>query len=57
MANEKIKLEMFCKKVPQWKLAMVLGISEATLGRKFRVELSEEEQAKIMKILEEWKDD
>lgn len=54
MANEQIKYEMFRKKIPQWKLANVLGISETTMGRKLRVELSDTKREEILNIIENW---
>lgn len=38
----------------QWKLAEILGISETTLVRKLRKELSQDEQEKIIKLIKEY---
>ena len=39
--------------VSLWMVAQVMGISEATMTRKLRNELSEEEKQQILKIIEE----
>ena len=36
-----------------WQIASRLGIGEATMTRKMRVELSSEEKAKVLSIIEE----
>lgn len=35
----------------QWKLAKILGMGETTLSRKFREDLPEEEQLRIVSII------
>ena len=42
MANEEIRCKAKAHRIPLWKLACELGISEATLTRWLRVEMSEE---------------
>lgn len=44
----------YCKMlhVPLWKVAKYLNISEATMTRRLRNELSESEKKKIMKVAE-----
>lgn len=55
MANNDIRLKAKGCGVPIWKIAAKLGISEPTMTRKLRFELSEAE-AKIFKIIEELKE-
>lgn len=38
----------------QWQLAKLLNISEATITRKMRTELPQEEQKKIIAQIHEW---
>lgn len=54
-ANQNIRFSLKENNVPQWMLADKMGISEFTLVRKFRKELSEEEQNKILNIIKELK--
>lgn len=56
MANKDIRLKAKGCGVPIWKIAAKLGISEPTMTRKLRFELSEAEKAKIFKIIEELKE-
>ena len=56
MANKDIRLKAKGCGVPFWKIAAKLGISEPTMTRKLRFELSEAEKAKIFKIIEELKE-
>ena len=42
--------------VPQWKLARLLGVSEITVWRRLREELPEEEQDRIVALIESGKD-
>ena len=39
----------------QWQLAQILGIDESVLSRKLRYELPEEEQDRIVALIEETK--
>lgn len=52
MANEYIREAARRRGVRFWQIADVLGISEATFTRKLRHELSEEEQAHIMRVID-----
>lgn len=47
MANEEIRKKAKTNRIPQWRLAFEMGISEATLTRWFRVEMSEERKQQI----------
>jgi transposase-like protein len=55
MANNNIRLMARGAGVPFWRIAQVLGISEPTMTRKLRNELSAKEKAKIRKIIKELK--
>jgi hypothetical protein len=52
MNNIKIRLYASGKGVKLWELAKALGISEATLTRKMRVELSDDEQKQFYKAID-----
>ena len=47
MANEKIRNKAKEHRIPLWKLACELGISEATLTRWLRVEMSGERMKRV----------
>ncbi len=53
MKNEKIKIALMKSGLRQYELACIMGISETTLGRRLREELPEEEQDRIVKLIEE----
>lgn len=53
MNNQEIRNYAFCKNVKLWKIADKLGITDGSLSRKLRKELSEEEKQKIFKIIDE----
>ena len=53
MANSKLKEILKKNHLTQWELADILGVHENTLCRKLRRELSQEEQQKIIAIIEE----
>lgn len=40
------------KKVYQWELAKALGISEATMVRKMRIEMSDEETTELFALID-----
>lgn len=48
MENRKIRAAAMEAGVPIWKIAQDLGVSEATMTRRLRVELTEEQKAEIM---------
>lgn len=50
--NLKLRTVMYIYDIPQWKLAEILGVSENTVWRKLREEMSEEDQDKIIRIIE-----
>ena len=52
MSNEIIREELKAKKVRQWELAHALGISEQTMVRKIRFEMSDDEQFKMLTHIE-----
>lgn len=51
--NQIVKLSARGAGVPLWRVAQELGISEATMTRKLRVPLSEEEKDEYLKIIEQ----
>ena len=51
MANERIRREAKSKGVRLWQIAECLGVSEITVSRKLRRELSADEEAKILRII------
>lgn len=53
MNNVKIKATLKQAHMAQWQLADLLGITEWTLSRKLRKELSEEEKESIIELI--WK--
>ena len=44
-------------KLTQWKVADLMGYSEATIVRKLRKELPQEEKTKILEIIKQNKED
>ena len=52
MTNIKIRIAMSDNRIAQWKLARLLGVSESTVWRMLREELPEEDQDKIVRIIE-----
>lgn len=56
MTNKRIRKKMIDKGLKQWELARLMGISEATMYRKLRDELPEEEQDRIIQLIEEKED-
>lgn len=55
MTNTDIRLKAKANGVPLWKIADKLNISEPTMTRKLRKELSDEEKTKIIGIIAELK--
>lgn len=53
MTNKKIRIALFDQNMRMFELAKLLGMSETTLYRRLRVELPEEEQDRIVKLIEE----
>lgn len=53
MNNSKVRIKMFESGIKQWEVANMLGISESVFSRRLRNELSEEEQDKIVNLIEQ----
>lgn len=51
--NKKVRLTLMEQGVKYYELADLMGVSEATLGRKLRKEMPEEEQQRLVKLVEE----
>ena len=51
MANEELKKTLKNQGVKLWQIADMLNISEATMTRKMRHELSNEERIRILSLL------
>ena len=52
MTNQRIRNAMYRAHLKQWQLANLLHISEFTLCRRMRLEMSAEEQDRIVAIIE-----
>lgn len=52
MANQIIRDELREQKVYQWELAKALGISESTMVRKMRTEMSDEETTELLALID-----
>ena len=52
MTNQIIRDELRERKVYQWELAKALGISEATMVRKMRTEISDEETTELLALID-----
>lgn len=52
MANQIIRDVLREQKVYQWELAKALGISEATMVRKMRTEMSDEETMELLALID-----
>ena len=55
MTNMKVRMAMMENGLKQWEVARLLGIHEAVLSRKMRDELPEEEQDRIVQVIEDAK--
>ena len=51
MENMNLRRMAKAAKVPLWRIAEVLGISEPTMTRKLRRELDEDEKTRILDII------
>lgn len=51
MENKRIRKELKERGVKYWELARIMGISDATLTRRLRNEIPEEEQDRIIKLI------
>ena len=52
MANQIIRDELREQKVYQWELAKALGISESTMVRKMRIEMSDDETIELLALID-----
>jgi hypothetical protein len=52
-SNERVRNELMLRRVRNWELANRLGINEATLSRRLRTELPEEEQDRLIAIIQD----
>lgn len=52
MNNAKVRIKMFEAGMKQWEVARLLGLGESALSRKLRDELPEEEQDRIVALIE-----
>lgn len=53
MNNIRIRIKLLEHNKRLWWLADILGTSEATISRRLRKELPEEEQTRIIQLIEE----
>ena len=53
MKNKEIRARLVLVGIKQWQLAESLGIAEATLSRKLRKELPQDEKEKILRVISE----
>lgn len=56
-ANLEIRQAIKEARLTQWKVADLMGYSEATIVRKLRKELPQEEKTKILEIIKQNKED
>lgn len=52
MVNQEIRQRLAHAQVKQWQLAEAMSLSEFTLSRRLRHELPQEEQARILDIID-----
>lgn len=52
MVNQEIRQRLARAQVKQWQLAEAMSLSEFTLSRRLRHELPQEEQARILDIID-----
>lgn len=53
MRNLRVRKKSQENSIPLWRIAQALGVSEATMTRRLRIELPEEEQARLCSIIDE----
>lgn len=51
MKNQEIRMELKARNIPQWRLGELLGVSENTIYRKLRNELSTDEKQHILDVI------
>jgi len=54
-ANQDLRDLMRIANIPLWKVALEYGCAESTFVKKLRIELSQQEKEKIIKIIEQLK--
>ena len=57
MENISVRIKLTESGMKQWQLARLLGISESQLSRKLRTELPQEEQDRIIEIIQNRKEE
>ena len=55
MQNQDIRLKAKCNGVKLWQIAEALGITDASLSRKLRHELTPEDKERVMQIIQRLK--
>lgn len=50
--NNRIRTSIYANGLRHWEVADALGINEATLSRKLRHELPEDEEQRILEVIE-----
>ena len=55
MQNQDIRLKAKCNGVKLWQIAEALGITDASLSRKLRHELTPEDKERIIQIIQRLK--
>lgn len=53
MNNAKVRIKMIETGIKQWELARLLGMGESVLSRRLRDELPDEEQDRIVGLIEQ----
>lgn len=53
MANKDLKAYLRSRFIPQWKLAIAMGVSEPTLTRRLREELPPEEKKMLICLIDQ----
>jgi len=56
MINLEMRDEILKSRVKMWEIAQKMNITDSSLSRKFRKELTDEEKQKILRIITEIKD-
>ena len=51
--SKRVRKELASRGIMQWELANRLGVNETTLCRRLRVELPEEEQDRLIAIIQD----
>lgn len=56
-ANEEIRKAASTANIPLWRVAVEMGISEPTMTRKLRRELTSEEKQHVLSIIDQLKEE